>query len=92
MKNKGFGFACVCVVVTIIVTATAVRVVTVQAQPGTKKCDYTYIEDSGEPNIGKNGEIKYNDSWKAVVESGWVLRTSSSAGSTRIMYLFEKCQ
>ncbi len=76
----------------IVVTVALFKGSVVEAEQGSKKCDYTFIEDSGEPNIGKNGEIKYNDSWKAVVEGGWVLKTSSPMGSTRIMYMFEKCQ
>lgn len=62
-----------------------------QAPASARQCDYTFIEDSGEPNIGKNGEIKYNDSWSAVVQSGWTLKSSSTVGST-VMYLFEKCR
>jgi hypothetical protein len=57
----------------------------------TRGCDYTYIEDTGQPNLGKNGAIKYDDSWKAVVEGGWSLKTASAVGSS-VEYVFEKCR
>jgi hypothetical protein len=39
------------------------------------------------PETGQNGAIKYNDSWKAVVEGGWKLKTASDE-----MYVFERCR
>ena len=60
------------------------------ASEGTKRCDYTYLRDGSQPNIGTDGEIKYNNSWKTVVEGGWTLRAiGGNAGS---IYVFEKCR
>ena len=38
------------------------------------KCDYTYIRDAGDPNIGEAGEIEYDKEWKKVVKNGWKLK------------------
>lgn len=63
----------------------------VSAQGSSVKCDYTYIDDAGEPNLGKRGEIKYNEAWQGVLSSGWLLKTASTVGSTGV-YIFEKCR
>jgi hypothetical protein len=54
---------------------------------GQRKCDYTHIKDRIFPNIGENGKIEYNDEWKNVVESGWLLKVSFDGG-----FVFEKCR
>ena len=70
-----------------------VKEASLSAQSGPKtsqRCDYTYVRDGSQPNIGAEGEIKYNNSWKAVVEGGWTLKAiGGNAGS---IYLFEKCR
>jgi hypothetical protein len=54
---------------------------------GTKVCDYTYITDTGEPEIGSKGRIKYDEDWSSVVNSGWKFVGSSVPG----VYMFERC-
>jgi hypothetical protein len=74
----------------IVLTAALFSAVPVGAQEkpeGKQICDYTYINDSMRPEIGQNGAIRYNDSWKAVVEGGWKLKTASDE-----MYVFERCR
>jgi hypothetical protein len=58
------------------------------AQSTSGKCDYTYVEDDGSPNLGKNGQIKYNSTWRKVLDEGWTLKM---AGSDVGIYIFEKC-
>lgn len=53
------------------------------------KFDYTYIQDGGEPNIGKGGEIKYSALWSSVAQSGWVLKSTSGSGAAAL-YVFER--
>lgn len=95
MTNRDFRFVCCGLLLGMAVTATVFRAGTVKAQQppteGLKRCDYTYIDDAGEPNIGKRGEIKYDGPWKAVVDGGWVLRSANTVGSTGV-YVFEKCR
>ena len=55
-----------------------------------RKCDYTYIRDGSRPDIGTDGEIKYNESWKKVLDGGWILK--ATAGSEGSVYVFEKCR
>jgi hypothetical protein len=50
-------------------------------------CDYTYISDRGEPNIGSNGQIRYDEPWKVVHDGGWSLKATASD-----LYIFEKCR
>ena len=63
--------------------STAVRTAHAQAGP---KCDYSYILDSGSPELGQNGTISYDDDWKAMVAGGWRLKAVHSPG-----YFFERC-
>jgi hypothetical protein len=68
------------------------QAVVLKGAPATqKKCDYTFIQDSGEPNIGKYGEIKYDENWTKVVEAGWTLK-GIAGGGTQTVYLFELCR
>ena len=50
-------------------------------------CDLTVLVDGGQPGIGKEGEIKYDDKWSKVVNDGWILRTTTGE-----VYMFEKCR
>jgi hypothetical protein len=50
-------------------------------------CDYTFIKDADEPNIGSDGDIKYDKSWQKVLNGGWSLKAA-----TGIIYIFEKCR
>jgi len=59
--------------------------------PPARDCDYTFVGDSGEPNIGKDGRVEYSDSWANVLDAGWRLKTSHAVGSTGV-YMFEKCR
>ena len=59
-----------------------------QSTTGQVKCDYTYVDDDGKPNIGENGEIKYDDEWRKMIEGGWILKVAVAEG----VYVFEKCR
>ncbi|MFI5296724.1 MAG: hypothetical protein ACHREM_01390 [Polyangiales bacterium] len=60
------------------------------AQTVAHHCDYTYIQDTGGPDIGENGEVTYDRNWGWVVSQGWVLKAVS--GPTNANYVFERCQ
>lgn len=51
------------------------------------RCDYTYITDSGTPEIGQTGEVTYDDEWQKVLSEGWTLKAT-----TGVIYVFERCQ
>jgi hypothetical protein len=55
------------------------------------KCDYTLISETGSPNIGKDGLVKYDAHWKAVVEAGWALKVAVATANAK-EYIFEKCE
>jgi hypothetical protein len=59
------------------------------AQSTSGRCDYTYVEDDGSPNLGKNGVIRYNSTWRKVLDEGWTLKM---AGGDVGIYIFEKCR
>lgn len=94
MKHN-FRFACCGLLLGIAVThAYSVKGTSAEPQSaadGQKRCDYTYVQDAGSPNIGKNGQIEYDESWKPVVEGGWTLKATVGGGSNA-MYIFEKCR
>jgi len=52
------------------------------------KCDYTYINDPREPDIGQNGNIEYGEDWGKVLNGGWRLHLVGGKGYS---YIFEKC-
>jgi len=60
------------------------------ADPGLTKCDYSYIKDAGFPEVGKNGNIEYDDDWKKMVEGGWKLKSIGQNGVA--VYIFERCR
>jgi hypothetical protein len=65
--------------------AVSTAVHTAQAQ-GAPRCDYSYILDTGMPELGKRGEVSYDDDWHAMVAGGWRLKTVSEA-----VHIFERC-
>lgn len=91
--NRNICFACLGLVCGLAVAQLAPsNVASVSAQTGGQtKCDYTFIQDGGEPNIGKEGEIKYNEPWTRVLEAGWTLKATSGQGAGAL-YIFEKCR
>ena len=88
--KRNLCFACCGLILGI--TVTQVDLLTgalAQGTDGQKKCDYTYVRDNVAPGIGRDGDIKYSDEWKKVIESGWVLKIASAPGAG---YIFEKCR
>jgi hypothetical protein len=65
------------------------RGVSAQTQNAPRKCDYTYIRDNMAPGIGTGGKIEYGDTWRPLIEGGWILKIASAPGAG---YIFEKCQ
>jgi hypothetical protein len=65
--------------------AVSTAVHTAHAQ-GAPRCDYSYITDQGNPEIGKRGAISYDDDWRTMVEGGWRVRATEGT-----FYLFERC-
>jgi hypothetical protein len=63
--------------------------VSAQTQKAPQKCDYTYIRDNAAPGIGTDGKIEYNDTWRPLIEGGWILKIASAPGAG---YIFEKCR
>ena len=53
------------------------------------KCDFIFISDNGEPNIGKAGEIRYGADWQKIVDGGWTLKTTADGDGG---YIFERCR
>jgi hypothetical protein len=64
----------------------------VQAQQN-QKCTWTYISDSGTPNLGEDGKVDQKDaSWKAMSDGGWHLKLSVVLpGQGTNAYVFERC-
>lgn len=91
--NRNICFASLGLVCGLVVAQLApFNVASVSAQTGRQnKCDYTFIQDGGEPNIGKAGEIKYDESWTKVLEAGWTLKATLGQGAGSL-YVFEKCR
>ena len=54
---------------------------------GAHRCEYTQVQDTGEPNIGINGQIEYDEDWERVLSAGFSLRQVVGA-----IYIFERCQ
>ena len=85
--KKSFWFACLGLIMGMAVTqggllSGASATSQTAAPGGQKKCDYTYIQDARLPNIGQNGEIKYDDSWATVLEDGWTLKATAGGSES----------
>lgn len=53
-----------------------------------RKCQYTYIKDSYDPNIAEDGQKpEYGDNWKKLINDGWRLHTVKG----KEVYIWEKC-
>jgi hypothetical protein len=52
-------------------------------------CVWTYINDSGEPNIGEDGAIDFSKgpNWKKLSDEGWELKAVKENN-----YIFERCE
>lgn len=60
-----------------------------QAVKPQARCVWSYIQDQGKPNLGKDGTVDLkNDSWKKASEEGWLLKAVGNEG----VYVFERCQ
>jgi hypothetical protein len=44
------------------------------------RCDYTFIRDTNDPNIGEVGNVTYDADWEKVLSAGWTLKTIHSGG------------
>jgi hypothetical protein len=63
----------------------------VQAQAAKPQahCVWSYIQDQGRPNLGKDGLVDLKDnSWKRASEEGWQLKAAANEG----VYVFERCE
>lgn len=85
---RNICFACCGVILGMAIIARIDLLEEVSAQ-GQVKCDFSFISDNGEPNIGKAGEIRYGDEWKAMVDGGWSLKTTADGDGG---YIFERCR
>ncbi len=54
-----------------------------------RHCVWTHINDSGEPNVGDDGQIDFSKgwNWQKVSQDGWELKVVSESN-----YVFEKCE
>ena len=62
----------------------------VNAQTTTPRqhCVWSYVHDSGEPNIGQNGVVEAKDKdWQRMSDEGWQLKTANGEN-----YVFERCE
>lgn len=66
--------------------ATAVPLARTAVAQSAKKCDYTQIMDSGTPEIGEDGAVRYDAAWQTVLDRGF--RLSAANGG---IYIFERC-
>jgi hypothetical protein len=54
-----------------------------------RRCVWTHIVDSGEPNVGSDGNVDFSRgaNWQQVSGTGWELKVVSENN-----YVFEKCE
>jgi hypothetical protein len=62
--------------------------VSAQTTKPRQHCVWSYVHDSGAPNIGENGEVATKDKdWQRMSDGGWQLKTASNEN-----YVFERCE
>ena len=62
-----------------------------KAVPQNKVCTWSYLGDSGSPELGEAGKVKMDDDWTTMSKGGWRL-VAVKAGTTDDHYVFERCQ
>ena len=50
-------------------------------------CEWSYVRDNGEPDIGANGQVQMDEAWTAMSRGGWQLRSGANP-----VYVFERCR
>jgi len=66
----------------------AMPVARAQSRPPQEKCVWTYIVDTGKPDIGSDGKVELRgENWKKLSEAGWKVKAMEGA-----FYLFERCE
>ena len=66
------------------------RLSTVDAQSikPLQHCVWSYISDSGHPNIGEDGAVENKDkNWQRMSDEGWQLKATKADD-----YIFERCE
>jgi hypothetical protein len=53
----------------------------------TQKCEWSYLQDSGMPDLGREGKVEMGDDWKAMNAEGWRLVMMNG-----VLYYFERCR
>ena len=63
----------------------------VQAQSkNLRRCLWTYVHDTGRPNVGQDGTVEFNKNgvWKRMSDEGWELKAVNKESD----YIFERCE